>query len=389
MTTMNFVGDRKPLDEFDIPRLAHRIDVSEDHLRAFVEVEALGRGYDRQGRPVMLFEPHVFYRNLPKPSRAGAVEQGLAYPKWGQRPYPRDSYPILIQAIAYDEDAALKACSIGMSQVLVENHSSVGYATPQDMWQAFMDDEEEHVEAMIRFILANGIADDLKAERWETVARVYNGPGYARNDYHNKMRRAFSKHRGRADVGWAPDAPDSQAITVPAPEVVKSVQSRLKELGYPEVGKADGVWGTKTRAGVLGFRADNELPVVAQIDETLLSALMLAPARPVAEDRAHATTSDLRATGSRQIAAADKTEGVGWLVAGGGGLTAVTGVLQEAKGTLGELGETLGGAGPIVDSLKAASPYLLLGLGAYVVYQQWVAKRARVEDHREAKHVGR
>lgn len=389
MQTVSFVGERKPLDTFDIPRLAHRIDVSEDHLRAFLEVEARSRGYDRQGRPIMLFEPHVFYRNLPQSQRAEAIRAGLAYPRWDTKPYPRDSYPRLIQAIAINEDAALKACSIGLSQVLVENHSSVGYRTPQDMWQAFMDDEEEHVEAMVRFILANNIADDLKAELWETVARTYNGPGYKKNRYHTKMAEAFAKFKRLSDVDWAPDVADHKTAAIPDPEVVRNVQNRLRDRGYPEVGKADGTWGTKTRAAVLGFRADHDLPIVAQIDQELLAALMLAPQRAVAPERAQATAADIRATGSRQIAAADKTEGVGWLVGGGGGLFAATEALDGIKGQIGQLEGLLDRVDPLMETVMSLSPYLLLAVGAYVVWQQWSIKKARVQDHREAKHVGR
>lgn len=38
----------------------------------------------------MLFEPHVFYRLLGKGAkRDAAVSAGLAYPKWGMKPYAR------------------------------------------------------------------------------------------------------------------------------------------------------------------------------------------------------------------------------------------------------------------------------------------------------------
>lgn len=396
MTMTNFVGVRKPLDGIDVPRLAHRINVSEDHLRAFMKVEAGSRPYDRQGRPIMLFEPHVFYRALPESKREAAVKKGLAYPKWRPGEYPADSYPRLIEAIKIDEKAALKACSIGLSQVLVENHSQVGFDTPQAMWQAFMDDEEEHVEAMIRFILANGIDDDLRAERWETVARVYNGPGYRKNGYHTKMAAAFAEFRRQADVSWSPDKADPTRISIPEAATVKSVQTRLIELGYPEVGKPDGSWGTKTRAAVLGFRADRGLPIVADIDADLMTALMLAPKREVSEVRASTTAADLRAAGSRPVIAADKASFAGLAVTGGGVLAglseATTGLSDTVDGVKGQIGQVqslIDALKPLLDSAMSISPIMLLALGGYIIYQQVRVKSVMVENYHEGKYLGR
>lgn len=379
MFPKDFKGEARPLDLLDIPKRAHQLNVTEDHLRAFLEVEAKSRGFDREGRPVMLFEPHVFYRNIKDPKvRERAVKAGLAYRKWGSQPYPKNSYPRLSKAVELDEDAALKAASIGLSQVLVENYSSLGYSSPQQMWQKFMDDEEEHVEAMVRFILINGIDDDLREERWDTVARVYNGPKYRANRYAEKLAAAFAKYRRVPDVDWTP-TPDPVKLTIPDAESLKRVQRRLKALGYPEVGVADGKWGTKTRAAVLGFRADNGLPLVADIDDDLLSALMLAPKRPVAASRAEATANDLRRAGSRIIKTADAGQATGVGTLGLGGVMAYATFAKD-------LNETIQ---PVLESLKSASPMLLLGMGALIVYQQWRIKSARLQDHREAKHVGR
>lgn len=385
MTVVNFVGERKPLDAFDVPRMAHRIGVSEDHLRAFLDVEAGSRGFDREGRPVMLFEPHVFYRNLPEGKRAAAVAAGLAYRRWGARPYPRDSYPTLTKALAIDEDAALKACSIGLSQVLVENHSSVGYSTPQAMWQAFMDDEEDHVEAMIRFILANGIADDLKAERWDTVARIYNGPGYAAHGYHTRLAAAYRKWAGVKDTAWAPD----RAPSVPVDgEELKAVQRQLRNLGYTEVGVPDGKWGTRTRAAVLAFRADHGLPVYVGVDDEMASELLRARPRDVAPERREATTDDLRRGGSKTIEATDRANGAAVVVGG-------TGALGVGLQTVGALGEHLDSAqgvvdkiAPLKDALAAAGPWVMVGLAGFVIWQMVKAQRARVDDHRTGKNAG-
>ena len=383
-----FTGARKPLDSFDIPMLAHRIDVGEDELRAFLEVEAASRGYDRQGRPLMLFEPHVFYRNLSGEERAEAVEAGLAYKKWGEKPYPKDSYPRLEAAVVINRRAALMACSIGLSQVLVENYSSVGYPSPEAMWQAFMDDEQEHVEAMVRFILVNGIADDLKAHRWETVARVYNGPGYKKHNYHGRMKAAYAKFARQPDVDWKPDGITEGPGALTKDEL-RAIQLKLRELGYVEAGKADGLWGTRTRAAVLAFRADNDLPIVATIDDQFKAALAVGKMRAISTDRASTTAADLRAEGSRTVKAADAGEGAGAVVAATGTVVAISEALEATESQLGAMQRILDGVQPLMDTALSYGPYLLIALGAFIIWQMHKAKAARVEDERTGKNVGR
>lgn len=389
MAALNdFKGRAKALDAFDIPELAYRIDVTEDHLQAFLNVESRSTGFDREGRPIILNEPHVFYRNLTGAARDKAVKAGLAYAKWGTKPYPKtqsERYDWLKRAMQIDKEAALKSVSMGSTQVLGENYSMVGFNSAEEMMLAFMDDEENHVEAMVKFILATGIADDMKAGRWETVARVYNGPGYKKNDYHNKMAREFAKLRGIADTDWQPDEAEEPAMELTA-DLLKTVQRRLGELGYKEVGWADGAWGTKTRAGVLAFRADNGLPIVPQIDETMMAALMLAPKREISEERAETTAQELRKAGSRTIAAADKTTAVGGLVAVGGAVTAISEALGGIQGQIGgveELNKTISG---MIESLSGISPWVLAALGGYLIYQQFIVKRSRVDDHQSGKN---
>lgn len=388
MTIKDFRGAAKPLDKFDIPILAHRIDVSEDHLQAFLNVESRSQGFDRAGRPIILNEPHVFYRNLSGNKRTMAVAEGLAYAKWGAKPYPKtqdERYAWLQAAAKIDPEAAMKACSWGSTQILGENHALVGYPTVEEMVLAFMDDEENHVEAMVNYILATGIADDMKAERWETVARIYNGPGYKKNGYHTKMAAEFRKLRGQADTDWKPDAAEEPAMEL-TPTILKPVQRRLGELGYKEVGWADGTWGTKTRAAVLAFRADNGLPLVPQIDESLMAKLMLAAPRQIGEDRASTTAQDLRKAGSRTISAADKATGVGALVGIGGAITAITDTLAGAQEQLDGLTGVVGSIDGLLGSMDGLTGWLLLALGAYTVYQQIVIKRSRVEDHQTGKN---
>lgn len=214
----NFAGAALRLGDIDIPRIGAEIGVGEDELHAFMDVEAAGSGFDHMGRPKMLFEPHVFYAMLGKGAkRDKAVAQGLAYPKWGEKPYPSDSYPRLIKALAIDETAALKSASWGLTQILGRYHADIGFPTPQEMVWEFEDHESEHLEATVKLLKAWKVDDDLKAHRWAIVAQTWNGPGYRKNRYDTKLAAAFDKWQKIRDTPWSPSAPLAPQAAPPAP----------------------------------------------------------------------------------------------------------------------------------------------------------------------------
>lgn len=407
LLTSQFKGAAKRLDDIDIPRIGAQIGVGEDELHAFMDVEAAGSGFDSQGRPKMLFEPHRFYWNLPPSKRPIAEKAGLAYPTWKPGKYPKDSYPRLMKAIEIDYQAALESASWGLTQIMGENHQMVGYPTAEAMVLAFMADEENHLAAAVQFLIASGIDDDLRAHRWDVVARVYNGPKYKVHGYDTRLKAAFQRWQRIADTPYDPEAEPQAVVVVPEkskyPEVqvgstgfvVKHLQETLRDLNYP-VGAIDGKFGTTTRGVVLMFQSDNGLKADGIVGDRTWTALELGRQRPVAEARAEATVDDLRAKGSRTIAKADAMQ-VGGAVVGGVGLldTAAgwVGNLETANGLLGRVGDALeplqASLVPLTGFLTANWQVLALGLGAFVIYQSGVLKRIRLEDHRTGQNGGR
>jgi len=205
MPFADFRGRAKRLDDIDLPALGSRIGVGEDQIHAVLEVEARGSGFDRTGRPAQLFEPHVFFRELgPGARRDRAVRAGLAYPSWGERPYPTDSYPRLFEAMMIDETAALRSASWGLGQIMGFNFKAAGFTSPQAMVRAFMEDEEAHLSAMVNFIIAKRIDDELRRHDWAGFARVYNGERFRDHDYDGRLARAFAKWQRIKDTPWTP-----------------------------------------------------------------------------------------------------------------------------------------------------------------------------------------
>ena len=115
-------GRAARIDDYDLPRIGHKIGVGEDLVHMILDVESRGFGFNDNG-VILLFEEHVFHRCLPKSRRAEAVRIGLAHPSW--RKNYKDNYARFLRAYAFDKEAALKACSWGLGQVLAENHASI------------------------------------------------------------------------------------------------------------------------------------------------------------------------------------------------------------------------------------------------------------------------
>ncbi|TCK28187.1 putative peptidoglycan binding protein [Ancylobacter aquaticus] len=407
----DFTGRAERLDDIDLPRIASRIGVGEDELHALIEVETKGGGFDSRGRPRILFEPHVFYRCLSGAKRDKAVAQGLAYAKWGQKPYGKESeqYPRLVRAMAIDETAALKACSWGLPQILGENHAMIGFSSVQDMVRAFLDDEEAHLEAMVAFIRAAKIDDDLRriaalnrpstAEDWREVARPYNGPKYAKHGYHTRLAKAHVKWRGIRDTAWSAPLPparpaDIDLVAAPAqiaaPAMteyeVRALQQQLKDALY-DPGFVDGKMGTRTRAELFAVQTDNGLPATGEMNPETRAFILThgVPTRHLAPERETATAASLAGAGRLPPAAQAALKGGFWAKV----QAAFATVAMMIYGAWEQSGDTLSALSPFKEDLFAAGPWLFFGAVIAISLVLWLRSRNAVDQTVRAVRLGR
>ena len=185
--------------------IAKEINVPAACLRAVISVESSGRGFDSDGRPKALFERHIFYKLLAsqRDKQTEAVDAGLAYPKWGMKPYPKTSdgvYEEIEAAMKIDEDAALKSASWGLGQIMGNNYEMIGYKTVQEMVNDARVNEYNQIRQMAKFIKASGLDAPLRAQNWAAFAKGYNGPGYAANQYDQKLAQFYSRFSASGSV---------------------------------------------------------------------------------------------------------------------------------------------------------------------------------------------
>lgn len=128
---------------------------------------------------------------------------------------------------------------------------------------------------------------------------------------------------------------------------VRAIQERLVELNYPEVGRIDGKWGSKTTGAIGAFQHYEGLPETSDYDEATRARLAVASPREVDPDRAKTTVDDLRVSGSKTVKAADSGKSIAKLIVGLGvaGATEKSGAIESAQQAV----DTVSSIRPVVD----------------------------------------
>jgi len=68
---VDFIGTGQRLTSTGLMTAANKVGVDPATLRAVLEVETAGAGFDGKNRLKLLFEPHIFYKQLgPGPEKA-------------------------------------------------------------------------------------------------------------------------------------------------------------------------------------------------------------------------------------------------------------------------------------------------------------------------------
>lgn len=189
-----------------IKDLANRLGIEPALLKAVQIVEAAGRdGFLSDGRPQILFEGHIMYKEFHKkfPDRDLAYLckkfSMVFYPKWDKSKYfgGLGEYKRLELAKEIDEECALKATSWGMFQIMGFNHNLCGCKDVFDFVHKMSESHEKQLELMYYFMNNSGCLKELKEKDWAGFAKKYNGPGYAQNAYDQKLRNAYENFKNK------------------------------------------------------------------------------------------------------------------------------------------------------------------------------------------------
>jgi hypothetical protein len=163
-------------------------------IRAVVDVESAGGGFLPDGRPKILFEAKYFH-NLTK-GKYDKSNPNISSPVWDRKLYKGGAkeWDRLNEAAALDRNAALQSASWGLFQIMGANYKLCGFASVEDFVAAFQKSEGEQLKAFAKFIRSSKLDGHLRNLKWDSFAKGYNGPGYAKNQYDKKLAAAYGKH---------------------------------------------------------------------------------------------------------------------------------------------------------------------------------------------------
>lgn len=193
----------------DLVSAAERLEVPLACIYAVNEVESKGKGFLDNGKPVILFERHVMYRQLATVRNDGddpaelkrhadqlaTANPALVNPKPGGYVGGTAEHQRLAMARMIDDTAALESASWGGFQIMGFHWKRLGYSSVQDFVAAMSAGESQQFDAFVRFIETDpALHKALKARKWADFAKLYNGPNYQRNLYDVKLQRAYERH---------------------------------------------------------------------------------------------------------------------------------------------------------------------------------------------------
>lgn len=198
--------DSKKLSKSDIIAVANSLGVEPAAMKAVIDVEAAGEGFDKQGRPTILFEPHIFWKQLTsinyitKRNELRKSYPGILSPTWDKNLYRiGNSYDKLAKGSELHWEAAHNSCSWGLGQIMGFNAISIGYPSLKEFIDDMYESEAKQLKAMGMFLKANGLISKLKAKDWAGFARGYNGSAYKKNQYDTKLALAYTTAKRN---GW-------------------------------------------------------------------------------------------------------------------------------------------------------------------------------------------
>lgn len=189
----------KKLTEAQIAAQAKALGIEVAALRAVIEVECKGSGFNADGTPVILFERHVMHQRLIANKRdidlslISAERPDLCSKSTGAYGLYSAQHGRLNAAAQYHRDSALESASWGIGQVMGYHWQALGYPSLQTFINAMYKDEASQLDAMCRYIQVNNLVNVLKNKDWKAFARGYNGKAYAKNSYDIKLANAYKK----------------------------------------------------------------------------------------------------------------------------------------------------------------------------------------------------
>jgi hypothetical protein len=183
-----------------IKELATKYNLDPAAIEAVSIVESAGRsGFQSSGLLTVLFEAHLFYRELKKkglnPDKLMKEYPNLISLKWNRALYKGgDAENTRLGEAAKIDSCAYLCASYGKFQILGMNYAACGFKSVGEFIAGLRLGEVAQIEIFLKFVSSDkNMLAALKDKRWDDFAKLYNGPSYAQNKYDVKLLAAYTK----------------------------------------------------------------------------------------------------------------------------------------------------------------------------------------------------
>lgn len=202
----------KSLTEQDYVDFSTQFKLDLAAVKAVTEVESRGSGFLPDGRPIILFEGHIFWGRLTKagidPTKfLNDRVKNVLYKSWtksfyqgGTKEYNRLEKAAGISDDQAFHDAAYQSASWGLFQIMGFHYKNLGFESVDHFVSTMYVHEREHLKAFGAFISYTKVSGKtllqwLQERNWAKFAYGYNGADYAKNSYDIKLEKAYNKYK--------------------------------------------------------------------------------------------------------------------------------------------------------------------------------------------------
>lgn len=197
-----------------LAELSARLRIDPGAAVAVLAIESGGRGFAADGRMIIRFENHLFFRQWGR-DHAEIFHRHFTFNpeknwldhRWRQftnQPFADfhgaqdGEWRVFSFARSLDDTAAKLSISMGGPQIVGFNYAALGYESVHQMYDAFSAGERQQIVGFFDFV--QGPSRDsrrvlaLQALDFTTFASLYNGPGQAAK-YGSLMQTVFDTFR--------------------------------------------------------------------------------------------------------------------------------------------------------------------------------------------------
>ncbi len=181
----------------DIAQAAKTLGVDEAAIHAVIDVESAGSGFWQVDGyadivPLINYEQQWFrrltngaYDNSHPHLSARSLDRQFGKNEWGR----------FTEAGSLDREAAIKATSWGLFQIMGFNYRKCNYDDVEEFIEDMKTNEGKQLQAFVEFIRSKPILHDaMKNHEWAIFAYHYNGPKYRINEYDARLEAAYRRH---------------------------------------------------------------------------------------------------------------------------------------------------------------------------------------------------